>query len=259
MTASRGPATCLYCGAQMPAGADPCPACGKAFGATQAPSSTSYAAPALAPETPIAGSAPPVPGPDNTQPQGYGQPPTYSPPQGYGSVPGYPAGSGFAPSLAHRNTLPIIVGLGFIGLVIVIIAGALVVGGVGGSRATPSPAPPFTIHDPAFAATTDDDCPNAITMITGISGTWPNLKVQGVIYYENGKQQFLCYGATHSWHGTVTYAGYTFASDATEPLWFKVVRGQGYVYDSGKGRVTLPDRTVVTLGSDERSPSPQPS
>src|SRR5450759_3342734 len=86
----QGAITCLNCGNQTPAGASFCPACGRILNTMQAPSSTSPAAPVLAPALPT--TAPQAYGP----PQGYGQPPTTQQPQSYGPCPGsrrpyYPA------------------------------------------------------------------------------------------------------------------------------------------------------------------------
>src|ERR1035437_1082233 len=61
----QGAITCLNCGNQTPAGASFCPACGRVLDTSQAPSSTSPAAPPSV-----------LPG--------YAQPQAYPPPQGYG-------------------------------------------------------------------------------------------------------------------------------------------------------------------------------
>ena len=81
--------------------------------------------------------------------------------------------------------------------------------------------------------------------ITGVSGT--GLTVSGTIPFINGQIVVFCYGAKHTWIGTLTYSGYTFTSDATDPLQFTVVKDQGYVYVGGTGTVTSPDGSVVTL------------
>ncbi|MGD0248702.1 MAG: kelch repeat-containing protein, partial [Candidatus Limnocylindrales bacterium] len=126
---SQGMATCSGCGTQSPADARFCPSCGRVLDTTQAPSWAPPVAPA-----PL----PPAPAPGYPQPQGYGQPPTYSQPQAYGSVPAYPPGQGYAPALARRSRLPIFVGLGAIGLVLVFIVGALLGVGVGGGGQAPT-------------------------------------------------------------------------------------------------------------------------
>jgi hypothetical protein len=153
---SQGTVTCLNCGAQFPAvGARFCPVCGGAVAVSQAASWAPFAAPAPMPAAPTPPVAPPsvpsAPAPDYGQ-QGQGQPPTYSPPpayghppapalyytqpQGYGSAPGY----GYGPAHARRNSTPIFVGLGLIGLVAVIIAGALLLSLAGGPHTTSAPS-----------------------------------------------------------------------------------------------------------------------
>ena len=163
----QGAITCLNCGNQIPAGGRFCPACGQVLNTTQAPSSTSPAAPVPAPALPTAPPAaptqPPVaPAPMPTlgytppqgygqppttpqpqgygQPQGYVQPPTTQQPQGYGPVPANPPRYGYAPTPARRDTKPIFVGLGLVGLVIVIIAGAMLLSSAGGPHATSAPS-----------------------------------------------------------------------------------------------------------------------
>ena len=71
----------------------------------------------------------------------------------------------------------------------------------------------------------------------------------------------FCPGAFHTWVGTLTYAGYTFASDAARPLEFSVKRD--YTYAGGKGTVTSPDGSVRALDAAEVAPpwlaTPSPS
>ena len=162
-------------------------------------------------------------------------------------------------------------GLGLIGLVVVIIVGAVLLSSAGGPHATfvssaialatptagatptptPTPAPtptpspqPFVINDPTFVPAVSDSCDGDV-QITGVSGT--GLVVSGDIPMINSQFVVFCYGAKSTWIGTLTYAGYTFASDASDPLQFTVVQGQGYVYTGGTGTVTSPDGSVVTL------------
>jgi hypothetical protein len=65
----------------------------------------------------------------------------------------------------------------------------------------------------------------------------------------NGGWAIFCWGAKHTWIGTLTYEGYTFASDANDPLQFQVDENEGYVYLHGTGTVTMPDKSTVGLGS----------
>src|ERR1035437_3316097 len=165
----QGAITCLNCGNQTPAGASFCPACGRVLSTTQAPSSTSPATPVPAPApalttaprtAPTPPPVPPTPMPtlEHTQPQGYvqpqgyGQPPTTQQPQGYGQPPGYPTGYGYAPTPARRNPTPIFVALGLIGLLVVIIAGAMLLSSSGGPHAT-SAASAIALATPTGGAT----------------------------------------------------------------------------------------------------------
>jgi hypothetical protein len=146
----QGAITCLNCGNQTPAGASFCPACGRILNTMQAPSSTSPAAPVPAPALPT--TAPQAYGP----PQGYGQPPTTQQPQSYGPVPGYPTGYGYAPTPTRRNSTPLLVGLGLVGLVIVIIGGVVLLSSAGGPHATSAPS------DIALATPTGGATPTAV-------------------------------------------------------------------------------------------------
>ncbi len=62
----------------------------------------------------------------------------------------------------------------------------------------------------------------------------------------NGYASAWCNGAKHTWIGKVPYSGYVFDSDEKSPLQFKVDKS-GYVYVAGKGSVTMPDGTTITL------------
>ena len=94
---------------------------------------------------------PSAPAPDYGQ-QGQGQPPSpaldYTQPQGYGSAPGY----GYGPAHARRNSTPIFVGLGVVGLVAVMLGGALFFSSAGGPHATSAPSP-IALATPTVAPT----------------------------------------------------------------------------------------------------------
>jgi len=115
---------------------------------------------------------------------------------------------------------------------------------------TKTPIPPtstpksFVLTDTAFEADYKDTCETNV-QITEVNGT--SLSVSGDISMRNSKFVIWCYGAKHTWIGTLTYAGYTFASDASNPLQFIIDQNRGYVYIGGKGSVTLPDGAVVNL------------
>jgi len=57
-------------------------------------------------------------------------------------------------------------------------------------------------------------------------------------------------GATHTIRGTVELlSGWIFVSDPQNPMVFSLVRGHGYVYQSGRGSVITPRRVVYELGT----------
>jgi hypothetical protein len=58
-------------------------------------------------------------------------------------------------------------------------------------------------------------------------------------------------GAEHILLGTVTLGGYTFESDPSFPLHFKLVRDVGYVYLCGRGTVTTKKGGKHTLGQNQ--------
>jgi N-acetylglucosamine kinase-like BadF-type ATPase len=71
--------------------------------------------------------------------------------------------------------------------------------------------------------------------------------LSGSVKLGGGGLTIWCYGAKHTWQGKLTYAGYTFASDATAPLQFMVDKDKGYVYIKGKGSVKFPNGKIVHL------------
>jgi len=73
--------------------------------------------------------------------------PDYTQPQGYGSAPGY----GYGPAHVRRNSTPIFVGLGLVGLVAVILAGALLFSSAGSPHPTSAPSA-IAIATPTAAA-----------------------------------------------------------------------------------------------------------
>jgi hypothetical protein len=55
-------------------------------------------------------------------------------------------------------------------------------------------------------------------------------------------------GAEHILMGTVSFSGFTFQSDPSFPLHFKLVQDVGYVYLCGRGTVTTPQGKKYSLG-----------
>jgi hypothetical protein len=108
--------------------------------------------------------------------------------------------------------------------------------------ATPEPID-YVITDPAFDVEVDDSC-NGDIEIHGVEGD--SFSVSGTIPMINSAWVVWCYGAKHTWFGTLEYSGYTFASNEAAPLQFMITR-EGYRYVSGTGVVTEPDGTQVEL------------
>jgi hypothetical protein len=111
---------------------------------------------------------------------------------------------------------------------------------------TPTPKPPFVIRDPAFQAKPGDTCEKLDIEITDIQGDRISLTFRAGSEIPMSVPLLQCSGGKHTWKGQLTYKGYTFASDENDPLQFRVEEA-GYVYVKGKGTVTFPDGTAVTL------------
>lgn len=58
-------------------------------------------------------------------------------------------------------------------------------------------------------------------------------------------------GAEHILLGTITLKGFTFESDPSFPLHFKLVQNKGYVYLCGRGTVTTPQGKNLSLGESQ--------
>jgi len=116
---------------------------------------------------------------------------------------------------------------------------------------TTTTSSPYAIIDKAFEAIYKSDC------VTDVPVTGKNDYVQLLldVPYEDftiyvgddGRIVLWGYGVKHTWIGKSVYAGYTFDSDANDPLQFRVDREKGYVYVKGKGVVIEPDGKEVSL------------
>jgi len=76
---------------------------------------------------------------------------------------------------------------------------------------------------------------------------------KGVLHPElKGPMKLMTWypGARHTIKGTLQVHGYTFISDQNYPLVFRLVAGQGYVYEKGQGTVITPSKERVFLRSD---------
>jgi len=191
--------------------------------ATTAPGDTAATPPAVHPPPPPPPAAPPsvpsAPAPDYGQ-QGQGQPPSpaldYTQPQGYGSAPGY----GYGPAHVRRNSTPIFVGLGLVGLVAVIIAGALLFSSAGSPHATSAPsaialATPTATPVPTLAPTAAPTSTAQIVYVTPVptvAATPAGTSWEVLSDYETD-QQALQLADTQAWNDAnnpnTTYAAAT--------------------------------------------------
>ncbi|MBW8011614.1 MAG: hypothetical protein FVQ83_10300 [Chloroflexi bacterium] len=117
---------------------------------------------------------------------------------------------------------------------------------------TPTPAP-FVINDETFDAINEIDCSTEVEII-GIQGADYSLMVEGfslTVNREGWENAVLCLNSKHTWIGTLTYEGFTFASDEDDPLQFVLISDQEYLYIQGEGTVTFPDGSSYTLGDGQ--------
>ncbi len=106
--------------------------------------------------------------------------------------------------------------------------------------------PDYVIPAGAFSLDTREKCNTNVT-ITGVNDK--GFKVGGTLSMHNDQFVLWCPGARHTWEGTLSSEGYTFESDASDPLVFVVDPQGGYEYVGGQGKVTQPDGKVVNLSS----------
>lgn len=102
----------------------------------------------------------------------------------------------------------------------------------------------YVIPAGTFSLDTSSTCSTDAT-INGVDDS--GFQVGGTISMRDGAWALWCPGAKHTWTGTLSYEGYTFESDATNPLVFIVTADGAYQYLSGKGSVTQPDGEVVVF------------
>ena len=106
----------------------------------------------------------------------------------------------------------------------------------------------YTITDKAFRAVQEVDCVTDVQIIE-VNDNQFLLKAGegGGLQIIMGEMVLWGYGAKHTWIGKLVYAGYTFDSDANDPLQFMVDKEKGYIYVKGKGVVIEPDGKKVSL------------
>ncbi len=112
----------------------------------------------------------------------------------------------------------------------------------------PSPIPtsePFVLEDEAFEADVTQPCDTEV-LIQDYDDSVFSYGL-GKVSMIDGQFAFWCYGARHTWIGTIEYEDYTFTSDENDPMQFMVVEDIGYNFIGGVGTVTYPDGSQVDL------------
>jgi hypothetical protein len=114
------------------------------------------------------------------------------------------------------------------------------------ATAKPATATPKGLTIPAgvFPLDTEASCTTDATIVGADD---QGFKASGTISMRAGVFALWCPGARHAWEGTLSSMGYTFASDAAQPLRFVVNADGSYTFIGGKGIVTQPDGQDVVL------------
>jgi hypothetical protein len=114
---------------------------------------------------------------------------------------------------------------------------------------TPTPTPKFfVIQSKVFDQGENCFEPTVLEISQEAGQSDLSIKVvSGSLTIKKNRFVVFCYEAKHIWLGTAVYEGYTFISDKENPLQFQVTRDKGYVYLQGKGKVKMPNGTVVDL------------
>jgi len=102
----------------------------------------------------------------------------------------------------------------------------------------------LTLTGDAFSAKGDSACDTDV-MITGATGE--ELQTDGHVGVVGGEPTLFCPGARHKWLGTVEYGGFKVRSNRDDPLRFSVDANKGYVLAGGRGSITFPSGSQVTI------------
>jgi hypothetical protein len=111
---------------------------------------------------------------------------------------------------------------------------------------TATPKPPFVIRHEVFQARPQDKCSRLDIIINDIQGGRIAFTFKDGSEIPTMVPLMRCFGGKYTWEGTLTYQGFTFASDENNPLQFQIGEA-GYLYLKGVGTVTYPDGTTVSL------------
>jgi hypothetical protein len=105
----------------------------------------------------------------------------------------------------------------------------------------------FTIKDKRLLHESGPDPCHTDANIKSVEGGY---QMSGIVHRESGKFWLWCNGAKHKWIGrneNIEDAIAVIDSDEGDPLQFKVDKEKGYVYQSGKGSLIMPDGKTVKL------------
>lgn len=129
-------------------------------------------------------------------------------------------------------------------------SGSLVPRGTGGEPAAPAQSAPAETQSYKIPAGTFpmDDMIDCRTDVSISEVTADGFQVNGpTISMHKDRFVIWCPGARHTWVGSLTYEGYSFTSDAADPLVFTLDSEGAYVYAGGRGTITEPGGKKVDL------------
>jgi hypothetical protein len=101
----------------------------------------------------------------------------------------------------------------------------------------------YTIPAGEFSLDSQESCATDVS-ISDINDKM--FTTSGTLSMRNNEFVLWCPGARHTWLGSLSYEGYTFASDDADPLIFTIDNLGNYTYVSGKGQV-MHGNEVVNL------------
>jgi hypothetical protein len=108
---------------------------------------------------------------------------------------------------------------------------------------------PFVIGDRRLLQLSGPD--PCVTDAEIMASSSQGYQIRGVVHFSSGQSHLWCNGAKHTWigrHENIQMGAIAVIdSDRTTPLQFKIEKEKGYIYQKGKGRVTMPDGKVITL------------